>query len=149
MLAEPPELRPARIADAAALARIAAASLPEAWSPGGFRAALEAPTGVGLVAVDRAGEPLGFALGSCVAGELEIATVAVEPSRRRRGLGRALVGELLARGRAGGARRASLEVRATNAAARALYAGLGFRTLGERARYYRDGEGATLLGRAL
>jgi ribosomal-protein-alanine N-acetyltransferase len=68
--------------------------------------------------------------------ELHINTMAVAPERRRGGLGRLLLAAVLEAGRAEGARRATLEVRATNAAARALYAQFGFEQVGVRRGYY-------------
>jgi ribosomal protein S18 acetylase RimI-like enzyme len=65
--------------------------------------------------------------------EFEILNLAVAPESRRRGLGRALLLAALARGG-----RWFLEVRESNAAARALYGSLGFREIGERRAYYND-----------
>lgn len=53
--------------------------------------------------------------------------VAVAPALRGQGVGRALLGHLLGRARAGGFTRAALDVAASNPRARALYEGLGFR----------------------
>jgi ribosomal-protein-alanine N-acetyltransferase len=68
----------------------------------------------------------------------------VEAAQRGRGLGRALLaaceGDLAARG----LHDLHLEVRASNAAARALYEGAGWRPSGLRGGYYRDGEDAVL-----
>ena len=61
------------------------------------------------------------------AGRAHLTRVIVRPEARRRGLGRALVGELLARARTAGYLRASLNVNEDNPAALALYQGLGFR----------------------
>lgn len=57
--------------------------------------------------------------------------VAVDPEHRRRGLGRAVMQTLLAASAAQGVDRALLEVQADNAAATALYRGVGFQRLGE------------------
>jgi ribosomal-protein-alanine N-acetyltransferase len=62
--------------------------------------------------------------------------LAVRPERRRRGHARALVNATLAA--FPGARRVHLEVRPSNAAARALYEAMGFSTTGLRRRYYGD-----------
>jgi len=63
---------------------------------------------------------------------------------RRRGVASALVRAALDLAPAAEAR---LECRASNAAARRLYAGLGFAETGVRRRYYADGEDAALLTR--
>jgi ribosomal-protein-alanine N-acetyltransferase len=76
--------------------------------------------------------------------EVQILEVATCPSMRRRGVASALVRAALDLAPAAEAR---LECRASNAAARRLYAGLGFTETGARRRYYGDGEDAALLTR--
>lgn len=137
--------RPASLDDAAALARIAREALPEAWSEASIRASLARPGCCALV-IDP---ERGFVLGWRADDEAEILTLAVEKDSRGQGLGRALVVALLDRLRADGARRVSLEVRSSNAAALGLYASLGFTPARVRPRYYRDGEDALVLGVAL
>ena len=68
--------------------------------------------------------------------EFRLMTLAVEPSARRSGFGRALLRHAMALGRAQGATRALLEVRASNAAALRLYEQAGFRRTAVRTRYY-------------
>jgi ribosomal-protein-alanine N-acetyltransferase len=81
-----------------------------------------------------------------VADEVHVTNLAVDPAWRAEGIGRRLLGTLLAHHRAGGARRAFLEVRPDNAWARRLYRGLGFQEVGRRRGYYVDtGEDALLL----
>ncbi|MYD29817.1 MAG: ribosomal-protein-alanine N-acetyltransferase, partial [Dehalococcoidia bacterium] len=48
-----------------------------------------------------------------------------------------------------GAEAVTLEVRVSNGAARALYGGCGFEEVGERLRYYADGEDAVIMTLAL
>lgn len=59
-------------------------------------------------------------------GLMEVQSIAVDPSARGRGLGRRLVGGLLAWGQARGATAAILSVEATNTPATRLYTSLGF-----------------------
>ena len=68
--------------------------------------------------------------------ELRVMTLAVDPTARRRGIATALVESMLGAARTRGARRAVLEVRASNEPALSLYHGYGFRQVGVRARYY-------------
>lgn len=139
------ELRAASPDDAPELARIARAALPEGWSEASLREVLARVGACALVT-----EPIrGFVLGGRVADEAEILTLAVEREARGQGLGRALVVGLLERLRADGVRKISLEVRSSNGVALELYRSLGFATAGTRARYYRDGEDALVLGAAL
>lgn len=87
----------------------------------------------------------GYAGGWVVDGDVQVLKVGVDPAFRRRGLGRALVARVAADARSLGARTASLEVRASNDGARALYGALGFKALGTRPRYYSDGEDALIM----
>jgi ribosomal-protein-alanine N-acetyltransferase len=68
--------------------------------------------------------------------ELRLMNLAVMPSARRQGLATVLVQRALALGRERGARRAVLEVRSSNEAARRLYEQMGFAQVALRAKYY-------------
>ena len=68
--------------------------------------------------------------------ELHINSLAVDPAWRRRGLARRLLVSVLGDAVASGAQSATLEVRRSNEAARALYEGLGFKVDGVRRDYY-------------
>ena len=82
------------------------------------------------------GRVVGFVIFWVVVDEIHVLNVAVDPVHRRRGIARILLAELLDRGRANGLSMATLEVRRSNEAALALYAGLGFRNVGVRKGYY-------------
>ena len=94
------------------------------------------------VARGDGGAVIGYSLYWHVADELHLLNVAVAPSERRRGIGRALMHELFEYATQHGARRVLLEVRKTNVAAIRLYESLGFEHLRVRTRYYDDGEDA-------
>lgn len=81
--------------------------------------------------------PSGFALGRVIADEAELLTLAVDPARRRQGLGRALLAEVEATARRRRAQRLFLEVAEDNAGALALYRGAGLEVTGRRKGYYR------------
>jgi ribosomal-protein-alanine N-acetyltransferase len=68
--------------------------------------------------------------------ELHINNLAVLPEWRRRGVARELLRHVCDRGVAEGATRSTLEVRASNHAARQLYERFGFRPGGVRRSYY-------------
>lgn len=74
-----------------------------------------------------------------------ITNVAVAPEMRRHGIGRALIKELIARGRELSLSFWTLEVRESNTGAIALYSSLGFEKVGRRPRFYRDPEEAAEL----
>jgi mycothiol synthase len=79
------------------------------------------------------GTPVGFILG----GEGWVVQVGVVPEWRGRGLGTALVAEVLRRAQAGGAQAIMLDVNVNNPGAARVYARLGFAAAGQRARYLR------------
>lgn len=73
------------------------------------------------------GEPVGYvALEHQPDGSAYVDFLGVDPTHRQRGIGRVLVAHAVAEALAGGATLAHLTVREANAAARALYASLGF-----------------------
>lgn len=90
-----------------------------------------------LVADEGGGRVAGYVVALDAADEGEILNLAVAEAGRRRGLGRALVQAILDRLRRRGVRQVYLEVRESNTAARALYAGFGFKEVGRRRAYYR------------
>jgi ribosomal-protein-alanine N-acetyltransferase len=126
--------RPATRADLAAVARIEARSFADPWSADAFRRYLG---GCFLVA-EEGDAVIGYIVARTAAVEGEILDVAVDPDARRRGLGRRLVQEAISALRARGVQQVFLEVRESNAAARHLYADLGFRPVGRRPGYYRQ-----------
>ena len=78
--------------------------------------------------------------------EGHITNIAVVPGRRREHIGEKLVGELIDLTRAEGISNWTLEVRADNDPAIALYEKLGFRSVGLRKGYYEyDGMDAVIM----
>ena len=128
------KLRAADASDAVALAKVHAAAFAAPWPPEAFVELLNSPGVFALVAVDRA--PVGLILMRAIAGEAEVLTLAVEPTHRRQGLGRALLQAGLDGALAAGAEAVFLEVAADNPAALALYREAGFEAAGHRAGYY-------------
>jgi len=70
----------------------------------------------------------------------DVMTMAVAPAAQRRGLGRRLLDELVARAEGDHAAYLVLEVRDDNLAARKLYETRGFELLNTRRRYYQPGD---------
>jgi ribosomal-protein-alanine N-acetyltransferase len=77
--------------------------------------------------------------------ELHINTLAVAPAARRTGLATFLLKEVMAEAAAAGGTSATLEVRASNTAALALYTRLGFEVRAQRPRYYAQPEEDALI----
>lgn len=120
------------------------------WGPRSVRDGLSAALVNAFVVCRTAGvEPDGFALWRSMGDEAEILSIAVAPDRRRSGMGRALLDEVIVSATAEGMRALFLEVDAGNAAARALYDRAGFLKVGLRKRYYRNGADALVLRRDL
>ncbi|MFJ6195653.1 ribosomal protein S18-alanine N-acetyltransferase [Micromonospora sp. NPDC092111] len=93
------------------------------------------------VALDADGGLLGYAgltvePGGEVGGEAWVQNIAVRRDAQRRGVGRALLTDLLAEAARRGAGSVLLEVAADNAPAQRLYAAYGFEPIGVRRGYY-------------
>jgi len=94
-------------------------------------------SGIVLVA-EEGGNASGFVCAKTVAGDGEIENMVVAKQGRRRGIGSALLDELLRRFRNEGRAAIWLEVRESNQAARRLYQKHGFGETGRRRGYYRE-----------
>lgn len=117
----------------AALAEIEKACFHAPWS----EAMLRAELGKGLFLVaERDGQAVGYVGCQTVLDEGYITNVAVSPDCRRQGIARALIAELIAKARAAGLAFVTLEARASNAPAIALYEGTGFGRVGVRKNFY-------------
>jgi len=118
-----------------AVLSIEQAAFSDPWSVRDFRECVASEV-VFLVATSE-GAVEGYVIAQDAADEGEILNLAVTRSRQRDGIGRALVERVLTTLAGRGVERVFLEVREGNAAARALYAALGFEEVGRRSRYYR------------
>lgn len=109
---------------------------PEPWSRGMFYDEMKNERSHFFVALDETGAVTGYCGFWLVLDEAHITTVVVRADQRGLGLGRELLAHLLEDARAAGARMATLEVRASNTTAQALYSSHGFRAVGRRKGYY-------------
>lgn len=129
-------------ADACALlAKLHARAFDKAWSAPEIAKLLDNAAVFALVS--RNPEPRGFVMAWAAAGDAEILTVAVVPEARRQGVGASLVTSAGVAALVRGAASMHLEVAEDNAAARALYAKLGYEEAGRRHAYY-AGEGGSV-----
>ena len=117
----------------AALAEIEKACFHAPWSESMLRE--ELGKGIFLVA-ERDGQVDGYVGCQTVLDEGYITNVAVSPDARRQGIARALIAKLTDEARAAGLAFVTLEVRASNAPAIALYEGAGFGRVGVRKNFY-------------
>ncbi len=122
-----------RLFQVAALERVCFPADP--WSPGLFLAALDNPNTAILLAEREDGDILGYAVLSVVLDEGNLDNIAVAPDCRRRGVADALLSTLTGFGR-DNLSLLTLEVRASNAPAIALYEKHGFVPVGRRKNYY-------------
>jgi [ribosomal protein S18]-alanine N-acetyltransferase len=140
------EATPADISDIMALAQ--RSDTAAHWGSHEYNAlfAPEAPRRLALVAEEMPHATLpGFAIVRCMNDEWELENIAVAPERQRQGIARRIMNELLARARQAKVAAMLLEVRESNAAARQLYAELGFIECGRRRGYYATPPGDALL----
>jgi ribosomal-protein-alanine N-acetyltransferase len=141
-------IRRAGLADVSAIWAIESLSFPSPWSRWSFLAELGHRNSHMLVAGPPSYQPWqtwAYLIFWVVFDEMHILNLAVHPSHRRRGIARRLLSEGLAQARTLGAELAWLEVRPSNAPARALYESFGFKEVGRRPGYYDDTQEDALL----
>lgn len=121
------------------------------WTRGNFSDALRSNY-LCKVYASQVGERVGYALMMLAVDEAELLNITIAAAQQRKGLGGKLLGEMLALAARHEMRRMVLEVRASNAAARALYRATGFADIGLRRDYYAavgGREDAILMGKNL
>ena len=116
-----------------AVAELEKQNFSEPWSENSVRGELTNALALWLVALDG-DEVVGYVGSQTVLGEADMMNIAVAHSHRRQGIARLLVEELI---RQLDASMLTLEVRASNAGAIALYESLDFKQVGLRKNYYR------------
>ena len=107
------------------------------WSRRSIESELQNDTSRFLAAVDD-GEVIGYIGMSAVLDEGYLFNVAVDERYRKKGVGSALVRELVTYCQKHGFAFLTLEVRESNAPAISLYGSFGFIKVGERRDYYSD-----------
>jgi len=144
-------IRAARRDDVDAVAAIERRAFSDPWSANSFRALFGNPLVHFAVAEDAiTGVVLGYVVAWFVVDEAEIANLAVSDQARHAGIGARLLDHAVAAAEQRQCRVVFLEVRESNAAARALYASRGFEVAGRRSKYYRKPvEDALVLRRGL
>jgi len=144
-------LRVGSVADLNDVAALERQCYADPWPAGAFAALPDNPR-VFFAVARRAGSGalVGYAIAWYVLDEGELANLAVAPHDRRRGIGRTLLGAVVADAVDREVRELYLEVRQSNAAARQLYAAHEFEEVGRRKAYYRSPvEDALILRRTL
>ncbi len=129
-------VRPAREVDAVRVAAIDRLTSANPRSVDYHAASCRGSRGEQVIVYDWRGDVVGFVVMSAVVDEGSIHNIAVHPGHRKLGIGSALMAAAVTAMRRDGLHRCLLEVRESNAAARALYRRLGFRVDGRRPNYY-------------
>ena len=109
---------------------------PDPWSRNLFAMELENDLAAWLAALDDTGAVVGYAGLQVVLDEGTITNIAVRPDWRRKGVASALLDVFLDFARGNRLAFVTLEVRASNYDAIALYGSRGFRSVGRRRNYY-------------
>ena len=103
------------------------------WSESAVALSLAAPGSVAQYS------SAGFAIGRIAGDEVELLSIAVDPSQQRLGEGSNLLQQFVEAALEAGATSIVLEVSEANVGAVTFYAKKGFETVGRRKKYYRSG----------
>lgn len=134
VLRDAPRLAAMRDADLAEVQAVESAVYTHPWTRGNFADSLRAGY---LCQTWRSGaELIGYFVLLVAAGEGHLLNLSVAAARQRQGHGSALLTEVMRLVRGREAQQLFLEVRPTNAGAKALYSRFGFRQVAVRPGYY-------------
>ena len=92
---------------------------------------------------------LGLCSAWLVIEELHITFIGVHPMHQRKGLGKLLLSDLIKRSKSLKTNHIHLEVKDNNESAKAFYKSMGFKTIGFRSNFYKDGSDALLLNKEI
>ena len=123
-------------------------SLNGLWSKSQWERELTDPKRICLGILDLDTKKL---LGLCsawiVIDELHLTFFAIHPLRQREGLGKFLLSDLIKRSKLHQTNHINLEVKKNNEPAKAFYKAMGFKTVGNRSNFYKDGSDALILNK--
>ena len=121
----------------AQVAALEALCFADPWSESSVASELNNPLSLWLVALDG-DRVIGYVGSQTVCEETDMMNVAVHPDYRRKGIAAGLIEELINKLKSLQSHCLTLEVRASNSSAIALYEMLGFTQIGCRKNYYRN-----------
>jgi len=90
---------------------------------------------------------LGLCSAWLIIDELHITFLAVHPIHQRKGIGKFLLSDLIKRSKSLQINHIHLEVKDNNEDAKAFYKSMGFKTVGNRSNFYKDGSDALILNK--
>lgn len=129
------EMRPEHLDQVVEIEKV---SFPSPWSRQAFACELLQNNFAFYIVALTEGKVVGYGGMWLILDEAHITNVAVHPDYRKKNIGRALLLGMISHAVLTGITGMTLEVRPSNAAARHLYATLGFKERGVRKRYYTD-----------
>lgn len=137
-------MRPMTIGDLPEVMAIERASYATPWEEAAYRQEFGNERAF-LDVVTYASRIIGYSAMWHFVDEVHLGTLVSHPAVRRKGIGELLLVNVIARSITLGAGSVTLEVRASNHPARALYEKYEFAEVGYRKNYYRDHEDALLM----
>src|SRR3990167_6302551 len=136
---------PMTMEDLPEVLRIERESFPNPWSRPMFERDILHNKLARIVTVRTGGTVVGYFSLWKIVDEGHLVTLAVDPARRRQGLGSTILRETLRLAESIGIRKLTLEVRETNRDALRMYVRFGFVKTGARLKYYEDGADAWIM----
>ncbi len=122
--------------DLSALEALEALCFPDPWSRQSLTSHLNSQTGYTRLLGE--GEAASYLLGVILPPEAEVYRIATHPQKRGMGYAKTMLLDFIKEAKNAGCNRLYLEVRASNAPARALYERVGFCQIGIRPHYYKN-----------
>ena len=138
-------IRPAKREDINEICRVEVLSFKDPYSRNLLTFYLSVAGERGFLVAEIEGRVVGYIIGVERRGVCHIISIAVHPSWRRKGIGHALLSELIKSFAFRGIDTFTLEVRASNKAAINFYIKHGFVQSGVIRNYYPDGESAIIM----
>ena len=150
------KLLPAGAEDLERITEIENAAFSDPWTEGMLKEDIERSLNddrlVFLTAKDpdEGSKPCAYIIAFMIPGTFaEVQNIATTPERRRQGIARKMMLEIISRAKEEKIKELELEVRAGNTPAICLYESLGFERTGLREKYYQDGSDAILMTKKL
>ena len=130
--------------------KLDAISLKGLWTKSQWEKELTDPKRICIGVIDiKTQKLLGLCSSWLVIDELHITCIAVNPIHQRKGLGKFLMSDLIKRSNSLSTNQIYLEVKDTNEPAKAFYKSMGFKIVGNRTSFYKDGSDALIFSKQL
>lgn len=129
------KIRKMRVEDLERVLEIERASFPNPWSRNAFLYEIESNVSYPWV-IEMDGKIVGYSVHWLILDEAHLSNIAIDPSVRRRGIGRFVLEKVIESVKKMGAKFLTLEVRVSNTSAISLYTKMNFKVVGIRKNYY-------------